>query len=230
MIIGGEYIPLNIIPGYWGKPAVIKINQFDKELSEMGFTVWNGKEKMDLSGISASIICRKPDNNVVVYDCTVNTEDDSITVPVKEQMSVLAGTVRAELALVDTNGGEVHTWNFSISVEHAVSEDGGVSETEIAVFQEILDDAQAVQATISAIAEDVSEDAEAAARAKRDAETAAGAAESAKEDAEAAARAAQQDFTEIDQQVEVLETGRVYIGPDGRFYCSSTEENGEEEE
>ena len=224
MLLGGSYTPLNIIPQFWGKPPVIKVNQFDEELTEMGFTVWNGKDQMELAGISAVIIGKKPDGTVFAYTCTVNTSENTITVPVKEQMTAVPGKVVAELALTNTDQEVVHTWNFGIWVEKAVSEDGGTSESDIAAFQEILTEAQGLEAAILQAAEDAEDSKDAAARSK---EAAANSAAAAERSAEEASR----DYTRANARITVLETGRVYIDPDdGLFYYDAEAAEEEEEE
>lgn len=227
MLIGGKYTALNIIPKFWAQPPVIRINQDDVEMSEMGFTIWNGNEQMDVSGLSAAITGRKPDGNIFVYDCTVDAENNAILVTVKDQMSVLEGKTVAEISLANQSGGVVHTWNFGIWVEPRVGSSENISETDIEVFQQILANAQTVEAAVTALknaAAASSADAFEYADAASDSAAAAASSASA---AAASARAAQQDFTEIDRRVEVLEAGRVYIGTDGMFYCSSVDEENE---
>ena len=71
MILGGQYFKLNVIPNYWGKATVIRINQYDEEYTELGFEVYNGKDILDLTGVSASIIGKKPDGTEFFYACSI---------------------------------------------------------------------------------------------------------------------------------------------------------------
>ena len=223
MLIGGKYTALNIIPKFWAQPPVIRINQDDVEMSEMGFTIWNGNEQMDVSGLSAAITGRKPDGNIFVYDCTVDAENNAILVTVKDQMSVLEGKTVAEISLANTSGGVVHTWNFGIWVEPRVGSSENISETDIEVFQQILANAQTVEAAVTALknaaaasAADAFEYADAAA------DSAAAAASSASAAAESAADS-RQDYGEADERIAALEDGRIYIGSDRYLYVHTND-------
>lgn len=223
MLIGGKYTALNIIPKFWAQPPIIRINQDDVEMSEMGFTIWNGNEQMDVSGLSAAITGRKPDGNIFVYDCTVDTENNAILVTVKDQMSVLEGKTVAEISLANRSGGVVHTWNFGIWVEPRVGSSENISETDIEVFQQILANAQTVEAAVTALknaaaasAADAFEYADAAA------DSAAAAASSASA-AAASAAASRQDYEEADERIAALEDGRIYIGSDRYLYVHTND-------
>ena len=147
MILGGQYYKLNIIPGFWGQPLVVRINQYDEEFTELGFEVYNGNEKMSMSGVSASIEGKKPDGTVYVYPCTVDETEDVITVNLKDQMSVLSGDTRAGLTLTNDDG-TVHTWNFFIRVEVSPIDGGEISETDIPIFSAILTEVQESEANV----------------------------------------------------------------------------------
>lgn len=223
MLIGGKYTALNIIPRFWAQPPVIRINQDDVEMSEMGFTIWNGNEQMDVSGLSAAITGRKPDGNIFVYDCTVDAENNAILVTVKDQMSVLEGKTVAEISLANTSGGVVHTWNFGIWVEPRVGSSENISETDIEVFQQILANAQTVEAAVTALknaaaasAADAFEYADAAA------DSAAAAASSASA-AAASAAASRQDYEDADERIKDLEDGRIYIGSERYLYVHTND-------
>ena len=223
MLIGGKYTALNIIPRHWSKPPVIQINQDDAEMTEMGFTIWNGDTQMDVTGLAAAITGRKPDGNVFVYDCSIDQENNAVVVSVKEQMSVLAGKTVAEISLADGSGGVVHTWNFGIMVEPRVGSSENISETDIEVFQEILANAQTIEAAVRVLkinAENAAQDAFEYADAAEDSKEAA--AESANAAAESA-RKAEQDYTDAMNRITALEDGRLYIGADKYLYVHTND-------
>lgn len=223
MLIGGKYTALNIIPKFWAQPPVIRINQDDVEMSEMGFTIWNGNEQMDVSGLSAAITGRKPDGNIFVYDCTVDTENNAILVTVKDQMSVLGGKTVAEISLANTSGGVVHTWNFGIWVEPRVGSSENISETDIEVFQQILANAQTIEAAVTALKNAAAASAADAFEYANAASDSAAAAASSASAAAASAAASRQDYEEADERITALEDGRIYIGTDRYLYVHTND-------
>ena len=150
MILGGKYFKLNLIPNHWGRPTVIRINQFDEEFTELGFEVYNGDEVLAMDGItSATILGKKPDGTEFEYECTIDSENNKVSVPVKDQMSILSGDVKAELALSNGDGGVVHTWNFTLRVEPAIATGANISDVDIA---DTISNAAKITAIMSAIA------------------------------------------------------------------------------
>ena len=224
MLLGGRYIPLNIIPGFWGKPQVVRINQNDADLTEMGFKIFNGNDEISLEGLSAIISGTKPDKTEFYYNCRIDIENNAVIVGVKDQMSVLAGKSITEITFFDQNEGTVSTENFGIVAEKGATTGEGVSETEIAVFRETVAEVQALKVAAVEAATSATNSKEDAARSK---EAAAGSAAAAERSAEEASR----DYTRANARITVLETGRVYIDPDdGLFYYDAEAAEEEEEE
>lgn len=147
MIIGGKYEKLNIIPDYW-RSISIDVNQYDHGITEMAFTVWNADSQIDLSDYSAAIYCAKPDGNEYAGSCEIDLENNAVIVPVRYQMTAVAGKVRAELVLVDSGQNTVHTANFMIKVEKAVIKGNSISDSEISLLNEMLQNATAIQAEV----------------------------------------------------------------------------------
>ena len=195
----------NIVPYYQLKEPV-KINQFDKEMTLLHFAIWNYKQRVDLTGMSATIGGLKPDDTMYLYDCEIisdpSTRDGEkdykvIQIAVKPQMSVVAGDGVAELTISDGTNNIVHSANFKVKVEKSPTDGYEPSETEITIFQgllnraeEIAGDIEGVDTRTEAAAEQAVSSASSAATSAQSAATSAEAAESAKIQAASSAQSA----------------------------------------
>lgn len=84
-----------------------------------------------------SIVGKKPDGHIFAYDCTYS--DEYVYFTIEEQMTPVAGIVTCELVIIDTDGHKLGSANFTYWVEPCPVSDGEASESDLQMFQEILD-------------------------------------------------------------------------------------------
>lgn len=84
-----------------------------------------------------SIVGKKPDGHIFAYDCTYS--DEYVYFTIEEQMTPVSGIVACELVIIDTDGHKLGSANFTFWVEPCPVSDGEASESDLQMFQEILD-------------------------------------------------------------------------------------------
>lgn len=176
---------LNIIQGY--SHSVLKLSQYDKGYN-VAATIRKGVEAYEIpTDYTVTVEGRKPDNTGYQYPATF--EGDTVTFPVMDQMTVLAGRSVAEVVFYDADSVRVGTANFSILVEPApINEDVPISETDLPLIAEAIQaaaEAQASASTATASATTATEAATTATEAATTATTSAESAEGSAEDSEA---------------------------------------------
>ena len=149
----------NIVPKYQTKEP-LKLNQFDKTMTILNVAVWSYQDRVDLTGMSATIGGRKPDGTIYLYDCEIVSDPETqegehdykvIQIPVQDQMTVIDGDGIAEFTISSGTDDIVHTANFRVIVEKSPTDGYEPSETEITVFQDLLNQAQEIAGTIQGI-------------------------------------------------------------------------------
>lgn len=149
----------NIVPKYQTKEP-LKLNQFDKTMTILNVAVWSYQDRVDLTGMSATIGGRKPDGTIYLYDCEIVSDPEIqegehdykvIQIPVQDQMTVIDGDGVAEFTISSGTDDIVHTANFRVIVEKSPTDGYEPSETEITVFQDLLNQAQEIAGTIQGI-------------------------------------------------------------------------------
>ena len=149
----------NLVP-YYKKNESVRLNQFDKEMTVLHFAIWSYQDRVDLTGYSASISGRKADDTLYFYQCEIVSDPETkegehdykvIQVNVKDQMTVVDGDGIAEITISDGSENLVHTANFYVKVEKCPTEGYEPSETEITVFQDLLNQAQEIAGSLSGI-------------------------------------------------------------------------------
>lgn len=88
-------------------------------------------------GSLVSIVGKKPDGHIFAYDCTFS--DEYVYFTIEEQMTPVSGIVACELVIIDTDGHKLGSANFTFWVEPCPVSDGEASESDLQMFQEILD-------------------------------------------------------------------------------------------
>lgn len=149
----------NIVPRYQSKEP-LKLNQFDKTMTVLNVAVWSYQDRVDLTGMSATIGGKKPDGNIYLYDCEIVSDPETeegehdykvIQIPVQDQMTVIDGEGVAEFTISSGTDDIVHTANFRVLIEKSPTDGYEPSETEITVFQDLLNQAQEIAGTIQGI-------------------------------------------------------------------------------
>lgn len=135
---------LDMIPG--GVPPVVNCKQYDNVDREIKFTLHAGDSSFTVSsGNTVTVSGTKPDLTGFSYNCTYS--GSVVTVPIKTQMTALAGNIPCQLT-VASDGGVIGTATFILAVAPAALEDDTIiSATDIPVFQDLLTQVQQEAAT-----------------------------------------------------------------------------------
>lgn len=151
-----QTLNLNLIPQ--GVKPVIHVSQYDKGQAWI-FKLMLGDSYYQIpAGASVTIQGTKSDGTGFQYACTYSGHE--VTATEEQQMTVLAGDVPAELRLTK-DGDILGTLNFIIRVEKAaLSDDTQISETELPLFEQVIEFIMNVPAIIEQM-EGLQEDAEA---------------------------------------------------------------------
>ena len=149
----------NIVPKYQTKEP-LRLNQFDKTITVLNVAVWSYQNRVDLTGMSATLGGKKPDDTVYLYNCEIVSDPETregehdykvIQIPVQDQITVVDGEGVAEFTLSSGTNNIVHTANFKVLVEESPTDGYEPSETQITVFQDLLNQAQEIAGTIQGI-------------------------------------------------------------------------------
>lgn len=131
---------LNLIPGK--VPVAVHVKQYDTAPREVTFNLHYGDTVYTIpSSVTITVSGTKPDGNGFAYNVT-DFSGSTVTVPMEEQMTVLAGEIPCQLTIAQTSG-VIGTATFTLCVEQAaLSSDTPVSDTELAAFQQMLTQTQ----------------------------------------------------------------------------------------
>lgn len=140
----------------------VKVSQYDTGRRLLITLIKNDGSMFKIpSEASASINGLKPDGNGFRYDCSI--ENNKVVVDMKEQMTVLAGSVKCEILL--SKGGErIATANFMLSVEESpLSENTPISSTDIPLLRKAIEASKivlSVEKTVKGYSESASKSAQ----------------------------------------------------------------------
>lgn len=158
-----QTLDLNLIPGR--VLPMVNVSQYDKDSRTLEFTIYNGDQSFDLTGLSAYIQGLKHDGHGFNYSANISA--GKITADVTEQMTAVSGRVMCEIVIM-SGTDRIGTGNFILNVEAAAMPDGSnMSDSDYAYVEQLIEDAQ--QAVEDAQAE--VENAEAWANGTRDGQT-----------------------------------------------------------
>lgn len=143
-----------------GEPVVVHVSQYDTGARTLAFELYNGGVAYTVpANVTASVSGTKPDGTGFVYPLTVSGNVASLEL--EQQMALVAGDVPTEISLTGADG-KISSANFIIRVERAaLDEDTAISETDIPVFEQLVERAETA-ATEAGNAADAAEDAQAA--------------------------------------------------------------------
>lgn len=202
-------------------PAVVKLTQYDNTLPTIAVKLTNGNQTYKIpEAANVSIRVGKPDNTGVYNPCLgVSSDYTTVYFAATEQMCAVAGTLSAIVEVV-TAEGTAGTGVFAIKVsENPVNDDTKLSESEIAVFQKIADDAQKAAASISQFETDLSNTMKQSQKAEETANSALSTANTAKATADSAANTA----SDAKQTAETTDARLSSIIADGQQTEGNTE-------
>lgn len=113
-----------------GTPSVkVTCSQNDVKRPFVAHLKYLGKDFAVPDGSRAEIRVRKPDNNIYIGNCTC--EQCYVYYQTALQMTCVAGDCVAEISIIDTDGNQIGSWNFTIHVEADPIADAKKSESVI---------------------------------------------------------------------------------------------------
>lgn len=128
---------LNLIPNQ--SPVIVHVNQYDTGTGRLVATLYEGNEPYSPSG-TAVIQGTKPDGHGFQYAATL--DGNVVTADLTEQMSPVAGDVRAQIVVTESSG-VTGTFVFIISVQpSALPSDTDMSESDYQYIEEAIREAQ----------------------------------------------------------------------------------------
>lgn len=140
---------LNLIPNQ--SPVIVHVNQYDTGTGRLVATLYEGNEPYSPNG-TAVIQGTKPDGHGFQYTATL--DGNVVTADLTEQMSPVAGDVRAQIVVTESSG-VTGTFAFIIRVQpSALPSDADMSESDYPLIEEAIREAQeAVERAQEAITE-----------------------------------------------------------------------------
>ena len=128
---------LNLIPNQ--SPVIVHVNQYDTGTGRLIATLYEGNEPYSPSG-TAVIQGTKPDGHGFQYTATL--DGNVVTADLTEQMSPVAGDVRAQIVVTESSG-VTGTFVFIMRVQpSALPSDTDMSESDYQYIEEAIREAQ----------------------------------------------------------------------------------------
>ena len=132
---------LNLIPDTG--PLNVHCSQYDAGIRTLVFGLYKGASLFRIpEGVTAKIRGAKPDGNVFEYSMTVDTEANTVSVTITEQMSVIAGDVICEVVLfngaTDSAANVIGSANFTLIVEPSPIDMGVFSDSDIPAIETLI--------------------------------------------------------------------------------------------
>lgn len=143
--VARQNMTLNLVPS--GNPPVLHVSQYDSGWV-VYFTLYNGTSLFSIpSDATVRIQGTKSDKHGISKLCTKSQQYDSqCFVYISEQMTAAPGPAVYELCVVGSDGKQIGTTNFIMAVEPAaLRDDAEISDSEIALAQQVLHDLQSVE-------------------------------------------------------------------------------------
>jgi hypothetical protein len=123
-----------------GIVTVVHVSQYDAGSRTLTFELQkDGVPYTPPSRLTAYISGRKPDNTVFYYQMTVGTRNE-VSIVLKNQMTLVAGEVMCKIIL-SASGEQIGTSSFTMMVERTPTAGGSISQTDIPIFEQILNEA-----------------------------------------------------------------------------------------
>lgn len=144
--VARQNMTLNLVPS--GNPPVLHVSQYDSGWV-IYFTLYNGSSLFSIpSDATVRIQGTKSDKHGISKLCTKSQQYDSqCFVYISEQMTAAPGPAVYELCVVGSDGKQIGTTNFIMAVEPAaLRDDAEISDSEIALAQQVLHDLQGIEA------------------------------------------------------------------------------------
>lgn len=147
-----QHYMIDLIPA--GDPVVVHVSQYDKLARILAFDLYTGGVAFEPpAGATAQIRGTKPDGTVFNYAMTV--DGIAVSIPIPQQMALVAGDVPCEIQIVGDGGAQIGTANFLLKVERsALDEEAAESSPDIPLFEQLTQQAMEAASDAEASAED----------------------------------------------------------------------------
>lgn len=132
-----QHFNLNLIPE--SAPVVVHADQYDHGIGRLVIKLYNGDEPYSPVG-SVMIQGTKPDGKGFAYTATL--DGNTVTADLTEQMTAVSGDVRTQIVVTEESG-RTGTFAFILNIQTSALPDGSdMSESEIAVLEELVESAE----------------------------------------------------------------------------------------
>lgn len=137
---------LDLVPQ--GFQTVVHVSQYDVGSRKLTFELQkDGVEYEPPAMLDASISGRKPDRHIFYYPMEVVGNKASIVL--EQQMTVIPGDVECKVVLT-SSGEQIASARFLLSVERTPINNGDISESDIPIFEALVNQAQLAAAEAKA--------------------------------------------------------------------------------
>lgn len=130
-----QTIDLNMIPD--SPPVIIHVDQYDHGAGRIVANLYNGDQLYTPTG-TAWIQGTKPDGRGFQYSATLS--GSTVTAELTEQMTAVAGNVRTQIVVNETNG-RIGTFCFTLAVQKSgLPADTDMSQSEYQIVEELIEE------------------------------------------------------------------------------------------
>ena len=140
---------LDLVPQ--GFQTVVHVSQYDVGSRKLTFELQkDGVAYEPPSMLDASISGRKPDRTIFYYPMEVS--GNKVSIVLEQQMTVIPGDVECKIVLT-SSGEQIATARFLLTVEQTPINNAVISESDIPIFESLVNQAQTAAAEAKAQAQ-----------------------------------------------------------------------------
>ena len=141
---------IDLIPQ--GFQTVVHVSQYDVGSRKLTFELQkDGVAYEPPAQLDASISGKKPDRHIFYYPMEVR--GNKVSIVLEQQMTVISGDVECKIVL--TNAGEqIATARFILAVEGTPINNADISESDVPIFEHLVNQAQTAVVKAKAAARD----------------------------------------------------------------------------
>lgn len=110
--------------------------------TKLKFNITQDGTPFDLGEVNVSAVfqMKKPDNTVVIKDCTV--DENTIEIEVTDQMTSSSGIGNYQIQLIDSNGVTISTITGKMKIEESTVQDGDISSNDYSLLEDAISSAE----------------------------------------------------------------------------------------
>lgn len=144
---------LDLVPQ--GFQTVVHVSQYDVGSRKLTFELQkDGVAYEPPASLGASISGKKPDRHIFYYPMEVSGNKASIVI--EQQMTVISGDVECKIVLTSA-GEQIATASFILAVEGTPINNADISESDVPIFEDLVNQAQLAAIEAKAAARDAAE-------------------------------------------------------------------------